>query len=457
MSEKYYSTLTNDLAKQYRLALAKRLTNYIPEYRSDYGQLKILTSKESNDNLNRMLSLKRPEVFRREQDAALSLVGIKRRNGRGGERRLRSRSSSTSQRASTASSAKRTGYRRRKRAFAGSEKSVTTPRYFKSGGGDITIHHRGRCTYDPKVMSINTPGPQAYSNNTGLVGKSRIKGGSFFGRSKTQRSQLGDVAQHKRADTADIHGSKRRNSQLNLRNSRSAPSISLKPKKTAPFGTTGPRTHPLSQRNELIDCAATRDGIDRWSSPGPRYNTRADATYRLPGVPVTYGKTTKFSTSSRLPKRTGTIGPGPVYQPNYSQVEKKPVNPTMCPRRSYGSLYESINDDNGPGPAYLPKFDNKGHISTAPSFSFGDHDVMVRSSRSVSQIIPQPSSRKLNRQRAQAKDEARRKKLERMPMYHPPKELLAEASIFEMRREIWKKIRGKDSGADLYTVMDSNA
>ena len=74
MSEKYYSTLTNDLAKQYRLALAKRLTNYIPEYRSDYGQLKILTSKESNDNLNRMLSLKRPEVFRREQDAALSAL-----------------------------------------------------------------------------------------------------------------------------------------------------------------------------------------------------------------------------------------------------------------------------------------------------------------------------------------------------------------------------------------------
>ena len=79
MSEKYYSTLTNDLAKQYRLALAKRLTNYNPEYRSEYRQLKILTSKESNENLNRMLSLKRPEVFRREQDAALSLVGIKRR------------------------------------------------------------------------------------------------------------------------------------------------------------------------------------------------------------------------------------------------------------------------------------------------------------------------------------------------------------------------------------------
>ena len=44
MSEKYYSTLTNDLAKQYRLALAKRFTNYTPEYRSEYSQLKILTS-----------------------------------------------------------------------------------------------------------------------------------------------------------------------------------------------------------------------------------------------------------------------------------------------------------------------------------------------------------------------------------------------------------------------------
>ena len=55
----------------------------------------------------------------------------------------------------------------------------------------MTIHHRGRCTYDPKVMSITTPGPQAYSNNSGLVGKTKIKGGSLFGESKTQRSQLG--------------------------------------------------------------------------------------------------------------------------------------------------------------------------------------------------------------------------------------------------------------------------
>ena len=79
MSEKYYSTLTNDLARQYRIALAKRLTNYNPGIRSDFNQLKILTSEESSANLNRLLSLKRPDVFRREQDEALSLVGIKRR------------------------------------------------------------------------------------------------------------------------------------------------------------------------------------------------------------------------------------------------------------------------------------------------------------------------------------------------------------------------------------------
>ena len=59
--------------------------------------------------------------------------------------------------------------------------------------------------------------------------------------------------------------------------------------------------------------------------------------------------------------------------------------------------------------AYLPKFDNKGHISTAPSFSFGDHDVMVRASRSVSQIVPQPSSRSLSRQATRAKEEKRRR------------------------------------------------
>ena len=79
---------------------------------------------------------------------------------------------------------------------------------------------------------------------------------------------------------------------------------------------------------------------------------------------------------------------------------------------------------------------------------------MVRASRSVSQIVPQPSSRSLSRQATRAKEEKRRRALQHKPMYQPSKELLAEASITEMRREIWKKIRGKDSGADLYTVMD---
>eukprot|EP00943_MAST-04B_sp_MAST-4B-sp1_P007399 g7399.t1 len=457
MSEKYYSTLTNDLAKQYRLALAKRLTNYNPEYRSEYRQLKILTSKESNENLNRMLSLKRPEVFRREQDAALSLVGIKRRkdkkitNSHSGNQLL--------QRASTSSPTH--GRQRRRQTTKSFGKSITTPRYFTSGGGDMTIHHRGRCTYDPKVMSITTPGPQAYSSNTGLVGKSKIKGGSLFGRSKSQRSQLGQASKSRRVSTANNCPSGRHKNRPKLRTSNSAPSsFSQKPfkkivRKTAPFGTSGPRTHPLAQRNDMIDCAATHEGTDRWSSPGPRYNTRADARYRLPGVPITYGKTTKFSTSSRLPKQKESVGPGPVYQPKYSQVEKKQVNPTMCPRRSYGSLYESINGDNGPGPAYLPKFDNKGHISTAPSFSFGDHDIMVRASRSASNIAPQPSSRSLSRKIAREREERRRRGLQHKPMYQPSKELLAEASITEMRREIWKKIRRKDSGADLYTVMDN--
>ena len=65
----------------------------------------------------------------------------------------------------------------------------------------------------------------------------------------------------------------------------------------------------------MIDCAATHEGTDRWSSPGPRYNTRADARYRLPGVPITYGKTMKFSTSSRLPKNKESIGVSTFYIP----------------------------------------------------------------------------------------------------------------------------------------------
>ena len=446
MSEKYYSTLTNDLARQYRIALAKRLTNYNPGIRSDFNQLKILTSEESSANLNRLLSLKRPDVFRREQDEALSLVGIKRRK-RGNKQPRPRTGSSFLQSERTYSS----------RPSTGAEKTVTTPRWFKHGGGDITIHHRGRCSFDPKVMSINTPGPQAYSNTHGLVGHKKIKGGSFFGRSKSQRTQLGksEARNKKRVTRADEEEAELRRMKAKSKYNRSATAPARSPLRKlpvqrAPFGTSGPRTHPLAQRNEMLGCGATRGGADRWSSPGPRYNVRADATYRLPGVPVTYGKTTKFSTSSRLPKAKKSIGPGPVYMPSYKVVEKSPTNPTMCPRRSYGSLYERADKSDGPGPSYLPKFDNKGHISTAPSFSFGDHDPRFRPSKSASSLSTMRPGSRGSKSHAVPKQRSGHQ-----PLYQPSKELLAEASIAEMRSSIWKKIRGGGQADSLYMIMDS--
>ena len=459
MSEKYYSTLTNDLARQYRLALAKRLTNYNPGYRSEFNQLKILNQEESNSNLNHLLSLKRPEIFRREQDAALSLVGINRKKRSRSKNKIRPTTTTFSQ-----STKPRNVPRSLKHM------SVTTPRWFKNGGGDMTIHHRGRCSFDPKVMSTNTPGPQAYSNNHGLVGHGKVKGGgSTFGRSKSQRTSFGP-----REETAAVRERRNRRALMNepdaepINRSRLPPSpprspeiLHKMPPKRAPFGTSGPRTHPLAQRNEMIGAAPAHGGMRR-QGPGPKYNVRADATYRLPGVPFTFGnKSMKFSTSSRLPKAKTGIGPGPAYMPSYKAVEKSPTNPTMCPRRSYGSLYERSDRSDGPGPSYMPVYDNKGHIPTQPSFSFGDHDSRVRetlsrqSTRSPSRM-PEPTLAFSKSWRAQsASHEGSRSQPSLGTMYHPSKELLAEANISEMRKEIWKKIRGGGGADTLYKVMDA--
>ena len=82
MAENYYSTLTSDLAKQYKIKLASKLTAYNPKSITPFHDLVHLTDEESSDNLERLLSLKRNEVFRREQENALELVGIRRRKKR---------------------------------------------------------------------------------------------------------------------------------------------------------------------------------------------------------------------------------------------------------------------------------------------------------------------------------------------------------------------------------------
>ena len=110
----------------------------------------------------------------------------------------------------------------------------------------------------------------------------------------------------------------------------------------------------------------------------------------------------------------------------------------------------------------MPAYDNKGHIPTQPSFSFGDHDSRVRlrmsrrSTGSPSHTSEPTIAFAQSWQKKSAQENERNQGIPKGNMYHPNKEMLAEANITEMRKEIWKKIRGGGGADTLYQVMDGS-
>ena len=512
MADQYYSTLTSDLGNHYRVQMARRLTSSKPSHAGSmsFSQLKIMSKKDSVDTLSHLLGLRREEIFRHEQEEALALVGFHKK-----------------------SKAKKFAEKHReelalKRAEA----------YLKKKERE-KLAAVGPRWYDPESrMKANTPGPGGYQ----LSKKNKkIKGGSQFGLSKTSRGGfLGNAYRDavKKAERqkereaellleesrwrqqlegnknnsftggseilpSDIRQHEERRLELEtLRSGGGASSIGLAQGSLNRYGgggrfgaeslqrgvqkssmgkrnymvSSGPRTTPANWLN-AISAAPTRSE-DRWSSPGPRYNVRQKLVSNITGKASGIG--TKFSKSARGSLVKKTAGPGPIYQPRYSAVDKNRPNTTMCPRRSYGSIAPGSD---GPGPVYYPSSDNKAFIGGSHAYSFADFEsrggAKTLKVPRIGGPVDERNQSRHNRRRRSGGGRMKRARSSgalrsqngslngREPTAVPPgkrqvpidrdeaKALLAEASIHEMRRGIWHKIRGRGDGVERSTTLES--
>ena len=478
MAEKFYSTLTSDLGNHYRIEMAKRLTRSAPKHAGsmNFTELKVMSRKDSVETLSKLLGLRREEIFRREQEEALALAGFRKES-------------------------KQIKFLKKKKEEAAIRQAE---KYLKKKQRE-TLAAVGPRYYDPEARtSANSLGPAGYDVFTLPKSMRKVTGGSSFGRSTTQRggflgNQYRDAqreAERQRKEEeervlnggASLDDSRHGGSRIiegevrrHMRNSSSASgalgssmygSIGHKSirrgQQISAMGSrqymisSGPRsnpTAPASLSGHGLSAAPTRSS-SKWSGPGPRYNVRerllgADGRVR--------GKGAKFSKGARPDINKKTSGPDVMYKPSFSVVDKNRPNTTMCPRREVGSF--SAVGSEGPGPAYYPGYDNKGHMGTSKSFSFDNIENRGREKVKRRQLgIPDELAPSIERRRRQVGMKKRAKstgtmhgrrqagrrtrKPQKMNMtLQETRELFAEAQITEMRKGIWQKIRGRGDGA----------
>jgi|TARA_B110000090_G_C13358184_1_gene437450 hypothetical protein len=463
MADKFYSTLTSDLGNHYRVELARRLTQSAPKHAGSmcFTELKIMSKKDSVETLSKLLGLRRQEIFRREQEEALSLAGFRKKS-------------------------KQQKFKEKNREAKAMRQAELFLKQQQRKNMDFK-HVKARF-YDPEARtSANSLGPAGYK----VKQKRQVMGGSSFGRSTTQRGgflgrQYHEAKKKEKREREEEeerilngepsddgsgggHGGsgilegtlRRRHPQLNTNSSMydSIGNASIRRgQQISAMGarkymiSSGPRSNPTAPAgmSSYGLTAAPSRSSNKWHGPGPRYN-----------VSGKYGtKGAKFSKGARPDINQKNDGPDVMYVPSYSAVDKNRPNTTMCPRRGVGGIGQG---GEGPGPAYYPGYDNKGHMSSSKSFSFADIESRGREKMKRRQLgrpdLLAPSiesnARRVsmkNRSRSSSELERSRKK-NRKPIkmnmtLQETKELLAEASIHEMRKGIWKKIRQRGDGRE---------
>jgi hypothetical protein len=510
--EKHFSTLTSDLGNHYRIQMAKRLTSSKPTHAGSmsFTQLKVMSKKDSVDTLSRLLGLRREEIFRHEQEEALALVGFRKKS--------KASKFADKHREDLAVKRAETYLRKKRREQAQSvgprwydpdaRMDANTPGpagydlsrtsgigkgKIKGGGGSwgVSKTTRGGFLGNSYREAVKKAQRQREREAELVLEEARWrqqqesnKKNSYGGGSAVLAS---DVRQHE----------ERRLELETLRSGGGASSLGLAQGSSNRFGagghvgadsvrrgyqksamgkrnymvSSGPRTTPANWI-KAIEAAPTRSE-DRWSSPGPRYNVRQKLVSNIPGKTIGIGA--KFSKSSRPSMVRKTSGPGPAYQPKYSVVDKNRPNTTMCPRRAVGSIAPGSD---GPGPVYYPVYDNKGSMGASTAYSFADFESRggdkTRKVPKVGGPVRDPRGSMRRRARSSGALRGRQNKkfgnsssrgggglaaikpgARRVPMdREEAKALFAEASIHEMRKGIWHKIRGRGDGAARNDVLE---
>ena len=204
----------------------------------------------------------------------------------------------------------------------------------------MTLHHRGRCSRDPKLVSVETPGPAHLRMPPHEV----MPGGSQFGLSRSLQREETKVA-----EGDDLHGGTVAATRFGAR---------------AQLGNVPPPDPSVP--HHMISGAprmARGSGAAPPVAPGPRYNVR----YSTPSH-MRAGAVTKFTQSGRtdVGSRVGEASPGPAYLPSQAVTSRTAPQVVMASRTDVGSMYTVKK--RSPGPIYYPS--NPGRVNE-PSISFG--------------------------------------------------------------------------------------
>ena len=494
MADKFYSTLTSDLGNHYRVEMARRLTQSQPKHAGSmaFNELKIMSKKDSVETLSKLLGLRRQEIFRREQEEALSLAGFRKKSK---QQKFLEKS-------------------REEQAMRQAEQYLK-----RQNRKNMSFTNVGPRFYEPESRTnANSLGPAGYNVFNLPKSMRKVTGGSSFGKSTTQRGgflgrQYKEAQQQAERDrkaeeerilngepSVDRHqqqqqqqqpggsrileGAVRRHQRQQQHSSvggyGSIGSKSIRRgQQISAMGarkymiSSGPRSNPTAPSSLSgfgLSAAPTR-GSNKWCGPGPRYNVRE--RYSASG-----GKGAKFSKGSRPDINQKNDGPDVMYHPSFSAVDKNRPNTTMCPRRDIGGIGAG---GEGPGPAYFPGYDNKGHMSSSFSTSFADiqsrgkDKIKRRQLGRPDELAPSIelprgghgmkkralSSGTLGSGRRRGGEQKRGRRSQK-PMKHTmnrtleqTKALLADASIHEMRKGIWKKIRQRGDGRERNSGPDA--
>lgn len=350
--------LTRDLPSHYRDELVDRLTAYDPHNISTAEQAQLLGDQSTTVTLQTLMMLNRPDLRSRSK-AVVDVeerLGLSRRTTRAASRSVSRR---RRRRGNTAAAA----------ADAGSDDNA--PRWFKSGGGFMTASHKGRCCFDPKCISVNTPG----AGNPSTDGVRKQVGGMGFGQSTSDRG---------------LRPIKRRRGRRAAASDADDPGLTFGVKQGArrrppgaPMLSTGSRYGPSDWLSSELKKGSMGHGISVHAAhgtdrsrctPGPRYNSNKS----IPGT-CHFGGTMRFSTMNRFGNDANSFmppsqSPGPAYDPyrgsrSHPQTEKAPPGCKSAGRGDVGSIYELTQNICTPGPVHNP-IDAVKFLHPAPGFSF---------------------------------------------------------------------------------------
>lgn len=230
-------------------------------------------------------------------------------------------------------------------APAAEDAKLSRGRAFDHGFMTIHLAENGRCSLDPKLSSVPTPGPTtAQLAATSPV--RRILGGSSFGLSTTSR--FGEST----SGTRFMTGSRRQNSPRTCYRTEPNHWLHSVSRTQGSTMTSGSRYHPITWRLAGQDAVPRGDEL----SPGPKYHV---SPLRDPSAADSarahFGVSNRFAHPNYYVKRSESPGPASGGTRPREFFQDRPCSATMKGSdRGQSCIYPELALQTSPGPIYNP-------------------------------------------------------------------------------------------------------